>query len=317
MSAAMALLVLCGLPAVAAAQDGDPATWLQRMSNALQSSSYEGTVIRETAGKDEDEVLRVVHTVTDGVIRERLVAQEGKEMEIIRNGSQVHFILPERKSVLVEHWKDQSTLFSTLPSDGVRLGAEYDASMEGEERVAGRRAVVIAIRPHDEYRFGHRVWLDRETGFPLCSRLIGTNGRTLEEVKFASIVFDGDIGDSALEPSYNTHSFKWYAEPVRKVMPAVETGWQSDDLPSGFRLVSSQEEVMPGSDRPVTHILFSDGVASVSVFIDREAQSPDTTRSTVGKSNAYSTVVDDYRVTAIGDVPERTVEQIASSMRLN
>ena len=73
---------------------------------------------------------------------------------------------------------------------------------------------------------------------------------------------------------------------------------------------------MPGADESVTHILFSDGVASVSVFIDRNAATSVRERSSVGSSNAYSTIVDDHRVTAIGGVPELTVERIASSMRL-
>jgi sigma-E factor negative regulatory protein RseB len=311
-SAAAALLVLCGLSPVSFA---DPAEWLGRMAVAVQTASYEGTVIRETPGKEE--ILKVLHTVADGKVRERLVAQEGDELEIIRNGSEVHFILPERKSVVVEQWNDQSTLFSTLPSSNISLGAEYDVSLVGDERVAGRTTVLIAIRPHDDFRFGHRLWLDRETGFPLRSRLIGTDGRTLEEVKFVTIAFENEIAAAALEPSYNTHSFKWYAEQARKVTPAVETAWRSDNLPSGFRIVSTQEEIMPGSDSPVTHILFSDGVASVSVFIDRNAETSVSERSTVGKSNAFSTVVDDHRVTAIGDVPELTVERIATSMRLN
>jgi len=313
-----AATALCGLALAVStpvlADDSNPVSLLDSMATAVQSSSYEGTVIRESAGKEE--VLKVVHTVDDGVVRERLIAQEGDGLEIIRNGSEVHFVLPERKSVLVEKWNDQSTLFSTLPSSNVRLGNEYDASILREERVAGRRAVLIAIRPHDEFRFGHRVWLDRETGFPLQSQLIATDGAMLEQVKFADIRFDSEIIDGALRPSYNTHSFKWYTEPARKVTPAVETKWRSDDLPSGFRMVSAQEEEMPGSDEPVTHILFSDGIASVSVFIDRDPGKPVRERSSEGSSNAYSTVVEDHRVTAIGGVPELTVERIASSMRL-
>ena len=316
--AAAALVALCGLclvvPASVAADARNPEALLERMATAVQASSYEGTVIRESAGKEE--VLKVVHTFADGVVRERLIAQEGDGLEIVRNGSEVHFVLPERKSVLVEKWNDQSTLFSTLPSSNIDLGTEYDASIVREERVAGRRAVLIAIRPHDEFRFGHRVWLDGETGFPLQSQLIATDGAILEQVKFADIHFDGDIVETALEPSYNTHSFKWYTEPARKVTPAVETQWSSGDLPSGFRMVSAQEEEMHGSDEPVTHILFSDGIASVSVFIDRNAARSVRERTSLGSSNAFSTVVGNHRVTAIGGVPESTVERIASSMRL-
>lgn len=315
--AAAALALLCGVLTLqsqtANASDADPATLLVRMATAVQSASYEGTVIRQTAGKEE--VLKVVHTVSDGVVRERLMAQEGDGLEIIRNGNEVHVILPERKSVLVEEWNDQGTLFSTLPSSNIQLGNEYDAAIVRRERVAGRPAIVVAIRPHDEFRFGHRLWLDGETGFPLQSRLIDTDGSTLEQVKFADIRFDGAVASGELKPTYSTHSFKWYAEPGREVTPSVDATWVSERLPSGFSLVSTQEELMPGNEQPVIHMLFSDGVASVSVFVDR-ADKAMQERSSVGSSNAYSTVIDGHRVTAIGGVPEETVEQIASSMRL-
>jgi sigma-E factor negative regulatory protein RseB len=316
--AAAALALLCGLSTVllqaALARDTDPGALLARMATAVQSTSYEGTVIRESAGKEE--VLRVVHSVTDGVVRERLIAQEGDGLEIIRNGNEVHVILPERKSVLVEEWNDQGTLFSTLPSSDIKLGNEYDAAILRSERVAGREAYVLAIRPHDEFRFGHWLWLDRETGFPLQSRLIDTDGSTLEQVKFADIRFGGGIAAGELKPTYSIQSFKWYAEPARQVTPAVAASWECEQLPGGFRLVSTQEEVMPGNEQPVIHMLFSDGVASVSVFVDRNAGKAMQERSSLGSSNSYSTVIEEHRVTAVGGVPEQTVEQIASSMRL-
>jgi len=95
-----------------------PLDWLNHMSAAVQSTSYEGTVIRIRDGNAE--ALKVVHTVKDGVIMEKVVAQEGNGLEIIRIGNEVHCILPDRKSVLIEEWDDQSTLFSTLPSSEIR-----------------------------------------------------------------------------------------------------------------------------------------------------------------------------------------------------
>ena len=84
---AAALLALYGtimaVPAVQAAT-GDPHEWLDRMNSAVETTSYEGTVIRITGGKAE--ALKVLHTITDGVIREKLIAQEGDGLEIIRNG---------------------------------------------------------------------------------------------------------------------------------------------------------------------------------------------------------------------------------------
>ena len=298
--------------AAAMAERVEPNEWLSRMGTAVQTTSYEGTVIRIQDGKAE--ALKVVHTMSDGVIREKVVAQEGNGIEIIRNGNEVHCILPDRQSVLVEEWDDQSTLFSTLPSSEVRFGSEYDVSIVREERVAGRQTVLVAIRPHDGYRYGHRIWLDTETAFPLQTQLIGEDGMALEQVKFADISLNKTIEASALAPSYSTENFRWLTQPSRHISHALETEWASTDMPQGFQAVSTHGETMPGSDAVVTHIMYSDGLASVSVFIARGDSSVSEGPSRVGGSNSYSVVIDGHRVTAVGGVPAMTVEQIATTM---
>jgi sigma-E factor negative regulatory protein RseB len=303
-----------GCSAAALAERVDPNELLNRMGTAVQMTSYEGTVIRIQDGKAE--ALKVIHTVTDGVIREKVVAQEGNGLEIIRNGNEVHCILPDSKSVLVEEWDDQSTLFSTLPSSEVRFGSEYDVSIVREERVAGRQAILIAIRPHDVYRYGHRIWLDTETAFPLQTQLIGEDGTAIEQVKFADISLNKEILASALAPSISTEDFRWLNQPSRHEKRDVETTWESTDLPSGFRAVATHGETMPGSEEVVMHILYSDGLANVSVFVAQQDQASSAGPSRVGGSNSYSASIDGYRITAVGEVPAITVEQIVTTMSL-
>jgi sigma-E factor negative regulatory protein RseB len=303
-----------GCSAVALAERVDPNELLIRMGTAVQMTSYEGTVIRIQDGKAE--ALKVIHTVTDGVIREKVVAQEGNGLEIIRNGNEVHCILPDSKSVLVEEWDDQSTLFSTLPSSQVRFGSEYDVSIVREERVAGRQTILIAIRPHDVYRYGHRIWLDTETAFPLQTQLIGEDGTAIEQVKFADISLNKEILASALAPSISTENFRWLNQPSRHEKRDVETTWESTDLPSGFRAVATHGETMPGSEEVVMHILYSDGLANVSVFVAQQDQASSAGPSRVGGSNSYSASIDGYRITAVGEVPAITVEQIVTTMSL-
>ena len=199
--APVVLAALFARSGVALAETLSPEQWLDRMAHAVQMTNYEGTVVRVRNGNAE--ALKVVHLVKDGVIHEKVVAQEGDGIEIIRNGNQVHCILPERKSVLVEEWDNQSTLFSTLPSSDIRFGSEYDVAIVREDRVAGRAALLIAVRPHDEFRYGHRIWLDKETGFPLQTQLISEIGEAIELVKFADISIDSEIHSSALAPSYS------------------------------------------------------------------------------------------------------------------
>ena len=289
-----------------------PMDWLNQMGAAVQSTSYEGTVIRMQDG--DAEALKVVRTIIDGVILARVVAQEGNGLEIIRRGNEVHCILPDRKSVLIEEWDEQSTLFSTLPTSDLRIGSEYDVAIVRNERVAGRETILLAIRPHDGYRYGHRIWLDTETSFPLQTQLISA-GTAIEQVKFADITLNQEIHASALEPSYSTENFTWLRQSSGHNGSHIETLWNSDQLPAGFRVIATHEETMDGSDELVTHIVFSDGLANISVFIAARSGKLLAGPARVGGSNSFSVEHGEFEITAIGEVPAMTVEQIATTMR--
>lgn len=309
-----------GLPAVlllatagAAVAQTTPNEWLERMSQAMSTTDYEGIVFRRQKG--ESEALKVVHMVIDGVVNEKITTQEGKALEIIRLGDEVHCIFPDRKSVLIENWDDKSTLFSSLPRTEIRFGAEYDLSIIREERVADRRAIMLAIRPHDSYRFGHRIWLDHDTAFPLRTQLVNGEGDSIEELKFVDISLDSDIAPEAFSPTMSLKDYTWYREPARATEVDIDTGWENEALPAGFRAVSTRNERLPGADKPVTHIVYSDGLATVSVFITEKQGQVIAERWNVGSSNSYHVDYGDYQITAVGEVPAETVQLIATGMR--
>lgn len=315
MTKALLLAIAAFAPAVpAGAQDRTgPDDWLSDMSRAVTKMDYEGTVIRRHGG--ESEALKVIHKNVDGVVHEKVVYQEGNGLEIIRFGNEVHCVLPDKKSVLIEQWNNQSTLFSSLPQHDSQYGAQYHVSVVREERVAGRSAVLVAIRPHDDFRYGHRLWLDRDTAFPLRTDLVNNDGEMIEQIRFADVRLGEDIPVRSLKSSFDLQSFAWYSEPVRPSIQEVEADWECDDLPAGFRLVSSTNEKLESSDARLTHFIYSDGLASVSVFIGAKSDKSIVERSSVGASSSYSTESGDYQVTAIGEVPAETVQRIASSMR--
>ena len=307
-TAAVLLLASC-----ASLAQTSPNEWLERMSDVVSTMDYEGTLTRRQNG--EAEALKIVHKVVDGVVKEKLTTQEGTGLEIIRIGDEVHCILPDRKTVLIENWHDKSTLFSSLPRSEIRFGAEYDLSIIREDRVAGRRAILLAVRPHDGYRFGHRIWLDSETAFPLRTQLVDGEGRAIEELKFADISFSSDISAAALAPTMSLDDYTWYREPAETAEVDIDPGWENDDLPAGFRAVSTRNERLPGVDTPVTHIIYSDGLATVSVFITRRQDQQIAERSTVGTSSSYHVEYGDHQITAVGEVPAETVQLIATGMR--
>jgi sigma-E factor negative regulatory protein RseB len=309
-------VVVAGLSAGALAQQRSPSEWLEQMATAIGSTSYQGTVIRRQRG--ESEALKVVRKIIDGVVNERVASQEGNGLEIIRIGDEVHCILPDKKSVLVEGWNNQSTLFSALPRSELTNTTQYDLSLVREGRIAGRAAVMLAVRPHDQYRYGHRIWLDKQSGFPLQTELLDMYGEQIEEIKFADVTFSDDIAAEALDPTVNLEGFTWYREPSRYQATDVETDWACEDLPAGFRAISTKTEIASAdtdADEGMTHIVFSDGIASVSVFIEPASGDERSGWAIVGTSNSYTVEMDGYQVTAVGGVPGVTVQRIATSMR--
>lgn len=311
----LAALIVLAFYTNAGLAQSNPADLLERMSGVVGSAEYEGTVIRLQNGNAD--TLKVAHRIVDGVVHEKFISLEGNGLEIIRIGNEVHCILPDKKTVLVEEWNNQSTLFSALPSNDVGFGPQYNLSLVREERVAGRTTVMLAIRPHDEYRFGHRIWLDDELSFPLKTELVNVDGEVIEQIKFADIRFGRNVSSDILAPSINIESFTWYTEPSRYEVVAVETAWFSEDLPPGFQTLSAKTEQSADADESVTHIIYSDGLANVSVFIAENSDKDSAGPSRVGTSNSYSLKQGEFHVTAVGKVPLATVRRIATSMSQN
>ena len=306
-----------GISTSAMAQQQSPGEWLERMTSAVSSTSYHGTVIRRKRG--ESEALKVVHKIVDGIVNERVTSQEGNGLEIIRIGNDVHCILPDKQSVLVEGWNNQSTLFSPLPQPTVVETSQYDLSLMREGRIAGRKAILLAVRPHDSYRYAHRIWLDKSSGFPLQTEVLDVDGELIEEVKFADITISDNISADALDPSVSLDGFTWYKEPSRYQTVEIDTDWACDDLPAGFRAISTTTEKAAaddGSGELTTRIVYSDGIANVSVFIETSNSEDKPGWAVLGASNSFSVAVDGYQVTAVGEVPAITAQRIASSMRL-
>ncbi|MDE2262805.1 MAG: MucB/RseB C-terminal domain-containing protein, partial [Gammaproteobacteria bacterium] len=149
-------------------------------------------------------------------------------------------------------------------------------------------------------------------------------GDVIEQIVFANLKVRSRIPDSAFRPGISTTGFQW----LRNDSPALNDGaahhgtvWNAGRLPPGFRMTVRAAQTMPGSPGPVDHLVFSDGLASVSVFVETHVETtssggaPVMESAHVGSSYAFSTVVDGHKVTAVGEVPAQTVRFIADSVK--
>jgi sigma-E factor negative regulatory protein RseB len=314
--AAIVLAVL-GLAAQAAHAAADDARdWIERMSEALASRNYVGLFTHATS--HQSETMRIVHRVgKDGSSTERLVSLDGSGREIVRTPHEVHVYMPDRGIVLVEPRTDEGSLAKALPVPGPKLDALYTLSLRDGKKVLGRDVVVIDIRPNDAHRYGYRLWLDEETAMPLRTVVADGLGRPIEQISFTQLEMPRRIDPKEVEPSIDASGYRW----VRSARPAPEprttvAGWRPLKLPPGFRLVASRVQAVPGVALPVQHLIFSDGFASISVFIEPGSPTGPAPpqASSVGSANAFTTFVAGHVVTAVGEVPLETVRDVATSV---
>jgi sigma-E factor negative regulatory protein RseB len=295
-----------------------PTGWLERMDQALTTRNYDGTFSHWLGGRVE--MLRIIHRVQDGTVSERLASLDGSGREFIRTGASLACYLPDRRTVLVEQRPPEESLVS-FPTVNDQTASFYDIREVGHMRLNRRDTHVIAVSPKDEYRYGYRLWVDESTAMPLKSQLVDAHGQVIEQIVFASLTLTSRIPDSAFRPEISTEGFQWLrndATPHPQV-GASALAWSATSLPPGFRMTVRSAQILPGSVGAVDHLVFTDGFASVSVFVERQpapsGQPPVPESATVGTSSAFSTVVDGHKITAVGEVPPATVRFIAGQLR--
>ena len=300
----------------------EPAKWLERMNHALTTLNYDGTFAHWEGGKVE--MLRIIHRVADGTVSERLVSLDGSGREFIRTGASLACYLPDKHVVLVERTPAKVSLLGGFPAIDEQTARFYDIKEIARMRFNERRTHLITVMPRDQYRYGYRLWIDDSSAMPLKTQLCDAHGNVIEQIVFANLKIRAHIPDSAFRPGISTAGFQWLrndAASLKGTAAPHTTVWSVDRLPPGFRMTVRAAQTMPGSPGNVDHLVFSDGLASVSVFVETThvattpGQAPVMESARVGSSYAFSTVVDGHKVTAVGEVPPETVRFIADSVK--
>lgn len=315
----LAVLVMLAAAPLPAADD--PHQWLQRVSSAVDELNYEGTLLHLHGG--DSVVIDVAHRVERGRVIERIKARDG-DREILRTDTEVKCIFPGQRMVMIEERQvggsADSPLRGHLPRSGAIDRALYHVAFNGSERIAGRETRVIAIRPKDSFRYGYRIAVDNASGMPLRTQLVDEAGEVLEQVLFTEIKLPARVADSAVRASVDISAFTTRRAAVAPKPAAgvpVPGNWMARDLPPGFRVVAQHARAAAADDRGLQHVVYSDGLATVSVFIEPAVAASEQAEglSQIGAAYAYTSVIDGMMVTAVGQVPARTAELLARSAR--
>jgi len=304
------LLAFLLAPGPTLAEDG--LALLQRMAQGSRQLTYSGVFVYRSG--DRVDTSRIAHAVTDGVEIERIEALDGSPREVLRIGSEVKCFLPEERLLIIEGRSSQRGFPSLLPAGLGGLPEHYVIQGGPTGRVAGVNSRAVLLKPRDEWRYGHEFWMDTASGLLLKATLLGTAGEALESFAFTHVRIGGPPDHGALKPGFDRETVR--VQNVRTTeMRSDDMGWTFRTQLPGFRKVSSMKRQAGEAIAESLHVVFSDGLASISVFIEPgEVAGERDTTATLGPVNVFRRQVDAHRVVVMGEVPAIAVRRLGEGV---
>lgn len=320
-------LVALVLPVARGQGEAEPGAhgWIERMRKASSSLSHIGTYVY----RDETVMhsVRIVRRAGPQGFKERLFSLSGAAREVIRDGDQVVCIMSDTRSVLIaKHLPDIHEGPFPIPRSRFERSVIDDHIYElsqhrTPERIAGRKGVVIDIVPKDRHRYGSRLVIDRHTGLLLKSELLSLDGTSLDQFFYTHLDIPESIPDIALlseipDIGFTRHELIPRREMATSDPPQAFVDWSVEWVPEGFKMISRSFEIVHPGRQPVEHRLFSDGLATFSLFVEeiQKGTAPMHQRDAVGAINEFSRIEGSARITVLGEVPVHTVKKVALSV---
>jgi sigma-E factor negative regulatory protein RseB len=284
----LAVLLLAVATRAPAQAPADPVALLERMSSALQALEYEGTLAYVHEGRID--TIRVTRSLGAEGPQDRLVTLSGDFREVVSDPARLQCLTPA--GTIDAPLEVRGVMPVLRAGQSQRLAQHYRLAIAGVDRVAGFDATVLDAAPLDARRYAYRLWLERASGMLLASMLREPGGTLVEHLAFTELQL------RQVDPVAAR------AADAAAPKPGV---WSFPGLPEGFELVRGVQ-----GDSPRQHLLFSDGLASVSVYIDPPGAGL-SGAARRGAVNAFGIAAEGAHLVVVGDLPAATIEAVARS----
>jgi sigma-E factor negative regulatory protein RseB len=315
-SRVLGALLLCTVATLAQAQTTPEAMrWLSKIYQATEKLSYSGIFVYQQGARTETSRITRLAGKRGGI--EKLEVLDGAPREILRTRNEIRCYLPESRVVKVDRRGDPRAFPALLPERVSALAEHYTISLGHRRRIAGYECQAILLTPKDELRYGYRLWADAHSGMLLKAQTFNRQGDTLEQFTFTQLEL-GDVPRDRLRPPPAARH--WHVEQAG-VSPAnlAQAGWSVGTPLPGFRKIVEVRRMLSDA-RPVGQLVYSDGLAAVSVFIEPISGRPDSARNGVasmGAVNVYRREVADHLVTVVGEAPAASVRRIGDTVEFH
>ena len=308
----IALLVCSGLAQAQAQTSPEAMALLRRIYQATEKLSYSGIFVYQQG--ERAETSRITRVTGPGGDVERVEMLDGMPREIVRTRDTVRCYLPESQTVKVERRTDQRAFPAMLPERITDLARNYTITRGEPMRIAGYDCEAVVLTPKDELRYGYKLWADVNTGMLLKARTFNHKGETVEQFSFAQLAI-GNVPRGRVKTRHAAQN--WRIEDAA-VTPAnlARSGWSVGAGLPGFRKIIEVTRRL-GEARPAGQMVYSDGLAAVSVFIEPMAGRAEAVRpgpSSLGAFHIYAREVANHIVTVVGEAPAASVQRIATAV---
>jgi sigma-E factor negative regulatory protein RseB len=285
---------------------------LEKTAFAARELNYSGQFVYQSG--NQTRVVDITHMNQDGHEMTRNVVLEGPPREVYSQGNDIVIFQPKNEKVMIEKRRGQNLFPAMLPTDLRLIKSSYTARLGAIDTVAGRNAQIIDLMPNDAFRYSYKIWTDSEFGLLLKMTLLNSKNETLEQIYFNQLSMLNSQDVNWFQPKIDVS--KSYVVEDNAQVTHIEDNWIVAQLPSGYRKIDQVQRIVPGKSAPVNQIIFSDGIASVSLFIEPIAKGthPKTGHMLIGSTNICANVIEGYQIMVVGEVPAETVQQIAKAV---
>ena len=302
-------LTLALVAGAAQAQAPETLAWLRKMQDAAQKLSYTGTFVYQNAGRSE--TSRITRFVEAGGDIEKLEVMDGVPREIVRTKDTVRCYLPGARLVKVDR-RTERGFPALLPERISAVARNYDISLGETRRIAGYDCQAVVLTPKDNLRYGYRLYADSASGMLLRAVTFDASGEQIEQFMFTQLVIGGVTRDMVK----SRHASRSWRVEDAEAAPARLAGWGlSSELPGFHKVVELKRRL--SDSRPAAQMVYSDGLAAVSVFIESLEGRPEPVRpglASMGAIHMYTREVANHVVTVVGEAPAASVQRIANAV---
>ncbi len=308
-----------GVTSPPAQAEPDIDQWLMRMHEAARQRTYVGTFV-VTAGNFMSS-SRIWH-VCDGQQQiERVEALTGVPRTTFRRNDQVVTFLPASRVAVHETRASLGLFPSLLTRADASMAQFYRLKTARGERVAGLETDVVQLVPVDSLRFGYRIWTEQKTGLVVKLQTLDSVGRVLEQAAFSELQLGTPVTMARLGAMMdNTHGYR-IRKPELVKTTAEQEGWLFKTPVPGFRAMSCNRRAdgdVPGGNSNTLQCVFSDGLASVSLFIEAfdplRHGKPAHDQLSMGATHMLMRQLGAWWLTAVGEVPFQTLAALAQGL---